>query len=80
MRTFTVRANWDPEAKVWVATSEDVPGLATEAESIERLFDKLKIIVPELLEANGVIPSGFDDIPIDLLAQRHEHLKPGKPT
>ena len=26
-----VRAEWDEEARVWVATSDDVPGLATEA-------------------------------------------------
>jgi hypothetical protein len=30
-----VTAEWDEEAKVWVATSDDVPGLATEAESRE---------------------------------------------
>ena len=30
-----VRAEWDDEASVWVATSEDVPGLATEEETIE---------------------------------------------
>ncbi|MGD0289757.1 MAG: DUF1902 domain-containing protein [Candidatus Binataceae bacterium] len=26
-QTFTVRAVWDAEAKVWVAESDDVPGL-----------------------------------------------------
>jgi len=45
-------ADWDPEAEVWVATSDDVPGLATEAETIESLTAKLRIMVPELLEAN----------------------------
>jgi len=50
---FHVEATWDPEAEVWVATSEDVPGLATEAPSLERLREKLRTIVPELLEAIG---------------------------
>ena len=45
-----VRAEWDEEASVWVATSEDVPGLATEDDTIEGLIGKLKIMIPELLE------------------------------
>ncbi len=48
-----IRAEWDEEANVWVATSDDIPGLATEEQTIEGLIKKLKIIVPELLEANG---------------------------
>jgi predicted RNase H-like HicB family nuclease len=51
---FDIRAVWDEEARVWVATSEDVPGLVTEADTIEKLVEKLKVIIPELLEANEV--------------------------
>lgn len=50
---LVVYATWDDEAKVWVATSEDVPGLATEADSCELLVEKLKVMIPELLDANG---------------------------
>ena len=50
-----IRAEWDEEALVWVATSDDVPGLATEENNIERLIEKLKILIPELLEANGIV-------------------------
>lgn len=67
MRTFIVRATWNAEAKVWVATSDDVPGLATEADTVEQLSEKLKVIVPELLELNGVVPNHLDEIPIELL-------------
>jgi predicted RNase H-like HicB family nuclease len=52
-KIFFVRAEWDEEAQVWVASSDDVPGLATEAETVERLSAKLQKMVPELLEANG---------------------------
>ena len=52
-KPFFVRAEWDEEAHVWVATSDDVPGLATEGETIEGLVEKLKVMIPELLEANG---------------------------
>lgn len=63
-----IRAEWDPEAAVWVATSDDVPGLATEAETLEALSDKLEHLVPELLEANGQATP--DAIPFELLARR----------
>jgi len=49
-----IRAEWDEEALVWVVTSDDVPCLATEENNIERLIEKLKILIPELLEANGI--------------------------
>jgi predicted RNase H-like HicB family nuclease len=32
--TCEVDAHWDSEAGVWVAESEDIPGLVTEAESM----------------------------------------------
>ena len=50
-----VRAGWDPEAGVWVATSDDVPGLATEADTLEALSAKLGTMIPELLAANAVL-------------------------
>jgi len=52
---YEIKAMWDPEAGVWVANSEEVPGLCTEAETLEILIEKLKTIVPELLRANGVV-------------------------
>jgi predicted RNase H-like HicB family nuclease len=51
-----VRAVWDAEAGVWVATSDDVPGLVTESKSFEALLKKLRTLVPELLELNGAMP------------------------
>lgn len=54
--TYHIQADWDPEAGVWVATSDDVPGLATEAETIEALTEKLHTMIPELLEANDLLP------------------------
>jgi len=74
-KRYVVLATWDDEAKVWVATSEDVPGLATEATTLEKLVSKLKVMIPELLEANGVDDGG--DIPFtlcsELVAAGHAH-------
>ena len=53
MNEYHVSAFWDEEAKVWVATSDDVPGLATEAETVELLLGKLRVMIPELLELSG---------------------------
>ena len=53
-RIYVVRADWDAEAKVWVAYSDDVPGLATGADTLEGLVEKLRVVVPELLEEMGL--------------------------
>lgn len=69
-KIYFVRAEWDEEAMVWVVTSDDVPGLATEAVTAELLVEKLKILIPELLDANGCPDGG--EIPFELLTRRFE--------
>lgn len=44
--------NWDEEAGVWTATSDDVPGLVLEADSYDELVEKVKVAIPELAELN----------------------------
>jgi predicted RNase H-like HicB family nuclease len=51
---ITVRAFYDEEARVWVAESDDVPGLVTEADTPEALIAKLRVLIPELLAENDV--------------------------
>ena len=70
MKPLLVRAEWDDEALVWVATSDDIPGLATEADTLELLIVKLKCMIPDLLAANG-LDSG-EDAPFELLTRRFE--------
>lgn len=53
IKPYLVRAEWDAEAEVWVAMSDDVIGLVTEAGTIEALDTKLQTMVPELLAANA---------------------------
>ncbi len=73
LKQITVNAEWDPEAKVWVATSDDVPGLVTEAETVEALAEKLSVMIPELLEANGTLAgSAVRQVPINLIAHREQ--------
>jgi len=75
MRTYHVKATWDGEAGVWVAWSDDVPGLATGADTVELLVDKLKSLIPELLEENGLLPAGVTEVPFALRAERTESAR-----
>ena len=43
---------WDNDAQVWVATSNDVPGLVMEAEDFDELVKRVEDAIPELLELN----------------------------
>lgn len=51
---IVITALWDPKSKVWIAESDGVPGLATGADTLEELVEKLKVAIPELLAENGV--------------------------
>jgi hypothetical protein len=67
-KVYKVKAFWDDEAEVWVAEGVDVPGLTTEAATIEQLVKKLEVMVPEMLEANGRLPAGQNEVPFELTA------------
>jgi Domain of unknown function (DUF1902) len=67
-RVIVVRAAWDSEARVWVATSDDLPGLVTESETVEELAAKLPGLVSDLLELNGST-SDLPEIPIHIIAE-----------
>ena len=72
-----VNAFWDSEARVWVAESEDVPGLVTEADTMEQLVDKLHILIPELLRENEMLDTVHREIPFDLHSERKETVHCG---
>ena len=75
-KDIRVEAFWDEEAHVWVASSDDVPGLVTEADTMEHLMQKVKILIPELLQLNGLLDErGTVDIPIHLLGKWEEVIK-----
>ena len=71
--TYTVYCIWDAEASCWVATSDDVPGLAAGSDTLEELVARLKAVIPELLEANGLLdPAETTDVPFRVVAERDE--------
>ena len=58
-KVYNVQTMWDPEAGVLVATSDDVPGLVTEAADDKSLIAKLRVMVPEMLFENHVLSPGY---------------------
>ena len=56
--TRHVQATYDPEAGVWWAESEDLPGLVSEAPTLDALVDRVMAVAGELLAANGTAPAG----------------------
>jgi len=60
---FRVVAKWDTEANVWYVAATNVPGLSTEADTIEQLNKKLMVMIPELLILTGVLKKKNNDYP-----------------
>lgn len=68
---LTIRAIWDDEARVWVAESDDVPGLVLESGSLDALIERLRYAVPEMLALNGVAKS---TVQMSIVSQRLEKV------
>jgi len=69
MSEYTIKTIWDPEASVWVATSDDLPGLILESGSLDALIERVRFAVPDLLKIDG-----DDQKPLSmcLISERHE--------
>jgi hypothetical protein len=68
---YTVTAIWDSEAAVWVATSDDVPGLVLESGSLDALMERVRIAIPELLSLNGGDSSA---VSLFFKSERHDQV------
>ena len=50
---YVINFTWDNESGVWIATSNDIPGLVLESGSFDALLERTRFAVPELLELNA---------------------------
>lgn len=68
---YIINFTWDGEADVWIATSNDIPGLVLESGSFDALIERTRFAIPELLELN--IP---ESQPFSLIfkSERHERM------
>ncbi|HYJ29617.1 MAG TPA: DUF1902 domain-containing protein [Allosphingosinicella sp.] len=53
MAVWTIRAEYDPESKVWYSIEGDIPGLAADADTLEALAAKAGAMLPDLLEIHA---------------------------
>jgi predicted RNase H-like HicB family nuclease len=70
-KRYTVTCHWDQEAKVWFVAETDVPGLATEAATVEEMEGKLLRMVPELIALNEA-PAISEPVPFELITRKYE--------
>lgn len=68
-RKYLVTAQWDEVAGVWVATSQDIPGLVTEAATLDDLLKRVVAVAPELLADNGVADASSGIVDIHILSE-----------
>ena len=54
MLEYTINLSWDNKAAVWIATSQDIPGLVLESGSLDALIERVRLAAPELLTLNGL--------------------------
>ena len=73
MNSILVKAEWDAEASVWVATSDDVAGLVAEAPTLEKLRPKLLAMISDLIELNH-IESNLAEIPVHIVAHSIDRM------
>lgn len=66
-----VKLAWDPDARVWIAESDDVPGLVLESGSLDALIERVRFAVPELLELNGAVTSPLQ---LRMISERCERI------
>ena len=50
---YVINLTWDNDADVWIATSDDIPGLVLESGSFDALLERLRFAVPELIALNS---------------------------
>ena len=71
-KKYVINFKWDEEACVWIALSDDVPGLVLEHGSLDALMERVRVAVPELLDMNENKAKGID---LYYMTERHERVR-----
>ncbi len=74
MISILVKAEWDADASVWVASSDDVPGLAAESDSLEKLRPKVLAMIGDLMD-EGVVSFDLAAIPVHFVTHSVDLLE-----
>ena len=70
-RHLAIEAVWDKESGRWTACSTDLPELSEGAQSLNALVDRLRDVLPELMDDGFVVPGENE---LDLALARHDAL------
>ena len=74
---INITAEWDPEASVWVATSDDIAGFVMEDVTIERLVSRVPGVLEDLIELNNVeLPADASTVPFEVHALQTGYAAP----
>lgn len=68
---YTITFTWDEEACVWIAESDDIPGLVLESGSFDALLERTRFAVPELLALNHMDTHALS---LTFRSERHERI------
>ena len=68
---YKINILWDDEACVWVATSDDIPGLVLEGGSFDALLERVRFAAPEILKLN----SSQQPLTLSFVSERQERLQ-----
>ena len=68
---YITNLTWDNEAHVWIATSDDIPGLVLESGSFDALLERARFAILELLELNQPTQRPLS---LAFIAERHKRL------
>lgn len=69
--TRHVHTTYDPENQVWWTESDGLPGLASEAPTLDELVERVVSVARELLIANGAAPDG---VTLEFITTRRVHM------
>ncbi|MBQ3426473.1 MAG: DUF1902 domain-containing protein [Clostridia bacterium] len=68
---YKINFIWDNEASVWVATSDDIPGLVLESGSFDALLERVRIAAPELISLNN---TQNEPLILSFVSERRERI------
>ena len=68
---YIVNLTWDNDANVWIAESDDIPGLVLESGSYDALIERVRFAIPELINLNN--PTNISPT-LTFLSERQERI------
>jgi hypothetical protein len=69
-QSYRIEVDFDQDAGVWYVLDSNLPGLMTEAATLDEMVARLKMIVPDLLDVIaecGGEPDGDTPVPMEVI-------------